>query len=280
MKLNFIVEGNEKTIEVPDNEEFSLGPQLVLSNEETDITHKFDWYNEGFTVKKFLSDDEFKFVKYGIEDSIKKIVNNTLGVDISNFSLEKYHEFVKDDNDHFKIVSQTRDLFTKDFLFDIDYLIPKLENVLNIKITDYDEVNDYKAHIIVRINRPHSSDFNPPHKDMYEHYDGEKYIPKFVNFWIPVCGVSKDSVLPICPKSHLIPESEILRTTHGSNVNNNKYRVRLIKSWGGSNQLVKPTVNYSEVLIFSSHLVHGLSMNEQNDITRVALEFRLYEKLD
>ena len=75
-------------------------------------------------------------------------------------------------------------------------------------------------------------------------------------------------------------ENKILRTTHGSNVNNNKYRVRLIKSWDNKNELIKPEINYGESLIFSSHLVHGLSLNEQNDVTRVALEFRLYEKLD
>lgn len=280
MELSYNINGKNKKITVPDSEEFFFGSNHILSNKESDITFKFDWYNDGFTVQKFLTDEEFNFIKSGIESSIKDIIVNTLGVDINGFKLENYHKFVKSDEEHFKIVSKTRDLFTKDFSFDIDYLIPKLENVLNIKITDYDSINDYKSHIIVRINRPNSSDFNPPHKDMYEHYDGEGYIPKFVNFWIPICGVNNNSVLPISPKSHLIPENQVLRTTYGSNVNNHKYRVRLIKSWGDSNELIKPEVNYNEVLIFSSHLIHGLSLNEQDDTTRVALEFRLYEKLD
>lgn len=280
MELYYNIDGKNKKITIPDSEKLFLGSNHTLSNKENDITFKFDWYNDGFTVQKFLTDDEFNFIKSGIESSIKDIIVNTLGVDVSGFKLENYHKFVKSDEEHFKIVSKTRDLFTKDFTFDVDYLIPKLEKILNIKITDYDSVNDYKAHIIVRINRPHSSDFNPPHKDMYEHYDGEGYIPKFMNFWIPICGVNKNSVLPISPKSHLIPENQILRTTYGSNVNNHKYRVRLIKSWGDSNELIKPEVNYNEVLIFSSHLIHGLSLNEQDDTTRVALEFRLYEKLD
>jgi ectoine hydroxylase-related dioxygenase (phytanoyl-CoA dioxygenase family) len=38
------------------------------------------------------------------------------------------------------------------------------------------------------------------------------------------------------------------------------------------------SIDYGEVLIFSSHLVHGLAINEESDTTRVALEFRLYKK--
>jgi len=279
MRLDFEIEGVTKSVIVPDEEQFFFGDDIILSNKETDVTYKFDWYQNGFTVEKFLTDDEFNFVRFGIEDSIKNIISKTLNINVEKFNLEEYHKFVKNDDDHFKIVSQTRDLFTKDFIFDIDYLIPKLENILNIKITDYDKLNNYKSHIIVRINRPNSSDFNPPHKDIYEHFDDEKYIPKFINFWIPICGVSKESVLPICPKSHLIPENKILRTVYGSNVNGNKYRVRLIKNWDNNNSLIKPIINYGEVLMFSSHLIHGFSLNEQNDKTRVALEFRLYENL-
>jgi hypothetical protein len=278
MELQYIIDEDTLKIQIPEYQIFVNGDNEVLSNSETDITHKLDWYDQGFTVEKFVSEDEFYKIKKGIENSIKKIIHTTLGTDVNGFELENYHKYVKNNDEHFKIVSQTRDLFTKDFVFDIDYLIPKLEKVLKIKLTDYDELNDYRSHIIVRINRPNSSDFNPPHKDMYEHYDGEGYIPKFVNFWIPICGVNEESVLPICPYSHLIPENKILRTNNGSTVNDNKYRVRLIKSWGESTKLIRPKVINGEVLIFSSHLIHGLAVNNQNNTTRVALEFRLYEK--
>jgi ectoine hydroxylase-related dioxygenase (phytanoyl-CoA dioxygenase family) len=278
MKLNYIIDGKIKKIEVPESQNFVFGENKILSNIDSDVTYKFDWYKKGFTIKKFITDNEFGEIKLGIEESIKNIISSTLNIDVSDFTIEGYHKYVKDDSAHFKIVSQTRDLFTKDFCFDINYLIPKLEKILGIDFTDYDEENNYKSHIIVRINRPNSSDFNPPHKDIYEHYDGEGYIPKFINFWIPICGVSKESVLPICPESHLISENKILRTNDGCIINDNKYRVRLIKNWDDKSELIKPEIKYGEVLIFSSHLIHGLSLNEQFDLTRVALEFRLYEK--
>lgn len=278
MRLEYFINDFVKTINVPDKENFVFGENVTLSNENNDVTYKFDWYDNGYTVKKFLNDEEFLFIKTGIENSIKKIINKTINKEIDAFNLEEYHEIINSDEEHYKIVSQTRDLFNKDFSFDINYLIPKLEKVLGIKITDYDEINNYKAHIIVRINRPFSSDFNPPHKDIYEHFDDEGYVPKFINFWIPICGVTKNSTLPMAPKSHLIPENKILRTIDGSIVNDNKYRVRLIKSWGDENKFTRPIVNYSEVLIFSPHLIHGLAYNEEPNLTRVALEFRLYEK--
>jgi ectoine hydroxylase-related dioxygenase (phytanoyl-CoA dioxygenase family) len=133
-------------------------------------------------------------------------------------------------------------------------------------------------HIIVRINRPHSNDYNPPHKDIYEGVDGENYIPLFINFWIPICGVTEKSSLPISPASHLIPENQILRTFDGAVVAGNKYRVRMVKEWAGKNTLERAKVTDGQVLVFSSHLIHGLAINEEQDLTRVALEFRLFKK--
>jgi ectoine hydroxylase-related dioxygenase (phytanoyl-CoA dioxygenase family) len=57
----------------------------------------------------------------------------------------------------------------------------------------------------------------------------------------------------------------------------NQYRVRMIKSWDGKNDLVRSKVKYGQVLIFTPHLVHGLATNEEQDKTRVALEFRLFK---
>lgn len=129
----------------------------------------------------------------------------------------------------------------------------------------------------MRINRPLSNDYNPTHKDVYERVDNYNYVPKYINFWIPIAGVTEKSNLPLAPKSHLINENMIHRTFEGGKIEGNKYRVRMIKSWNGDNSLKRSTVKYGEVLIFSSHLIHGLAINEETDKTRVALEFRLFK---
>ena len=120
---------------------------------------------------------------------------------------------------------------------------------------------------------------------MYEAYDGatndnaltRKDAP-FVNLWVPIAGVTEKTSLPLAPSSHLISESEIIRTFEGGVIEGNKYRVRLIKEWGGSCSLVRSKVAYGQVLTFSSHLIHGLATNEEDDLTRTALEFRLFKK--
>lgn len=277
MKIIYNIDGKDYPIDVDDSQEFVVGDNIVLSNEYNDISYTQSWYDDGYTIKNIFTKDEFNEVVTGINDTIKKIISDELDINTEGFSLEKYHHYVKDDNQHFKIVSKTRDLFESDFNFNIKKLLPKFESILGFNLSDVDINTNEKIHIIVRINRPNSNDYNPPHKDMYESYDEKLMIDKFINFWIPICGVTNKSSLPIVPKSHIINESLIERTVIGGKVSNNTYRVRYIKHWA-DNKLYRTNVGYSDSLIFSSHLIHGLAINSEDDLTRVALEFRLFKK--
>ena len=215
----------------------------------------------------------------GTTNLIKEIIKRNIKANADKLELENYHKWVKSDEDHFEVVSKTRDLFSEDFDFSISKLISRFSDILNTKLTDIKPNSNKRTHIIVRINRPKSSDYNPPHKDMYEDFDnGVELKNNFVNLWIPIAGVTRKTSLPIAPSSHLISEDKILRTVEGGVIEGNKYRVRMVKEWGGSTTLTRAEVNYGEVLIFSSHLIHGLATNEEDDLTRVALEFRLFKK--
>jgi hypothetical protein len=273
----FKINGVEKSFSIEDAPDFNLGHSEVLSKESTDIAFNQPWYSEGFTETDFLNKEEFKSLKNGLIESIGEIIKQECQVELSGFNLENYHHFVKSDTDHFKVVSRTRDLFSEDFNFPIEEMLPRLGKILNFKLIDFDPIKKQKAHIIVRINRPLSKDYNPPHKDIYEGVDNDKYIPQFINFWIPIAGVTDKSNLPLAPKSHLVSENKVLRTFEGAKIEGNKYRVRMIKSWDNNNSLTRSEVKYGEVLIFSSHLIHGLAVNEETDKTRVALEFRLFK---
>jgi hypothetical protein len=257
--------------------EFNYGKNAVLSGPDTDIVFNLPWYEKGYTAENFLSSFEFDSLKTGLSKCVKKIIEDDLGINTTNFTLEKYHHFVRENTDHYKVVSRTRDLFPSDFNFPIMEIFPKFEKLLGFKLSDIDPRNGEKLHIIVRINRPKSTDYNPPHKDIYEELDQNDYIPPFVNLWIPIAGVTENSSLPIVPHSHKIPESQILRTFDGGVVQGNTYRVRMIKDWAGSTKLERAKVSDGQVLFFSSHLIHGLAVNEEEDLTRVALEFRLFK---
>ncbi len=273
----FVIGETDYEVSIANSPEFKYGKEEVLSGEATDVVYHQPWYKEGYTALEFLDTDEFSNLKSGLQDVVKKLVESQLGVDTTDFTLETYHKFVTNKEDHFKIVSKTRDLFPEDFHFPIAEMIPKFEKLLGFKLSDIDPKTDEALHIIVRINRPGSNDFNPPHKDIYEEWDKNAYLPPFVNLWIPISGVTDKSSLPVAPGSHLIPENQILRTIDGSVVEGNKYRVRMIKEWDGDSSLVRADVKDKEVLFFSSHLIHGLAKNDEEDLTRVALEFRLFK---
>ena len=132
--------------------------------------------------------------------------------------------------------------------------------------------------IIVRINRPNSIGYNPVHKDIYESYDSLGEIPRMINVWIPICGVEGRTGLPIAPGSHLVPEDQISRTKAGSVIEGQRYSVNCIQTWGDSVTLKTMTPSYGDMLVFSSHLIHGLAKNYHADTTRISLEFRLYEQ--
>jgi hypothetical protein len=273
----FKIDGTEKRFSIENSPEFRFGEDEVLAKEATDIAFNQPWYSEGFAEIDFLNKDEFESLKNGLIHSIGKIIEQECAVNLDGFNLENYHEYVKTDPDHLKVVSRTRDLFSEDFNFSIEDILPRLGKILNYNLTDIDPKTNQKLHIIVRINRPLSKDYNPPHKDIYEGVDNASYIPKFINFWIPVAGATDKSNLPIAPKSHLVNEKLILRTFEGGKIEGNKYRVRMIKSWNNEIDLVRSNVKYGQVLIFSSHLIHGLAVNEESNKTRVALEFRLFK---
>lgn len=255
----------------------SFGEKVILSNENTDLTYKQSWYPKGYNVFEIFNNNEFEKLQSNIEKLIQDNIS-TYKVDTKLFRLEKYHKFVTDNNLHYSITSFTRDLFPENFNFSTQKITKKLENIFGMYLSNIDPDTNKKLHIIIRINRPLSNDFNPPHKDIYESLDRFKIIPKLINFWIPICGVTEKSTLPLVENSHFLSEDTILRINDKTIMNNNSYRVRGIINWNNSNELTKPTVKNGQVLMFSPHLIHGLALNEQNDTTRVALEFRLFEK--
>ncbi|MGF1453841.1 MAG: phytanoyl-CoA dioxygenase family protein [Alphaproteobacteria bacterium] len=280
--IDIVIDGRSVRLDVAGSPPFKTGAACHLSGPDTDITFNQAWYDAGYGVFPFLDPDSFQSVQTGIRDAVLGLLtsdgglNNPDGADA--FDLERYHHVVTDDETHFRVVRRTRDLFPKDFGFTMDDLIGRLEDLVGFDLTDIDPQTREQLHIIVRINRPYSNDFNPPHKDIYEVWDQAGTVPRFLNVWVPICGVTPASSLALAPGSHRLSEDRILRTMEGGVVNGNRYRVRTIASWDERADLVRAPVSQGDVLIFSSHLIHGLAVNHEPDKTRVALEFRLFRK--
>lgn len=277
--IDYWIDNEKFAFEESSKNKYFIGKNEILSNEYSDITYYQDWYQEGFSSQPIFSKIEYKGLREKLTECIANIIFDQTQISLpSNFILEDYHKYITNDENHFRVVKKTRDLYGNDFNFPILKYISVFEDILKLKLTDFSEVFKLKMHIIIRINRPNSNDFNPPHKDMYEGIDALGIIPKFINIWIPIAGVNNNSVLPLVPGSHIINENKILRTKQGGFIANNTYRVRMIKSWEDKNKLTRPKIDYNNALIFSSHLIHGLALNLNQDSTRVALEFRLFKK--
>jgi hypothetical protein len=270
--INYTIDGVQYSMNIEGSPPFFYGEPELLSNADSDITFGTDWYEDGYTTLPFLDAGDFAALRREISDVVEKIIAS-LGIKTEGFQIEKYHRFINDDSKHLAVVSRTRDLFPEDFSLAINDVIAKIERVTSFELTDINPNTSDRMHIIVRINRPRSTDFNPPHKDSYE-----DRLARFVNFWIPICGVTQKSSLPLVPRSHLIPEDKILRTFEGGVVAGKRYRVRNIAEWNGRHDLCRAEVKYGQILTFSCHLIHGVAINDQDDVTRVALEFRLFER--
>lgn len=249
---------------------FQFGDKKIISDKQTDPTYDQDWYNEGYKVIDFFDNKSFLKIKNQVKKYIQKIMNK-------NFCLTKYHNFINE-KQHEEITKKTRDILSKDFNFLKYGIIGQLEKKIGFNVTNINQRTGEELHAIIRINRPLSNDYNPPHKDIYQELDETGHVPKCINVWIPICGVNKNSSLPLAPKSHLIPENEILRNFDGGLLNGKQYRVRGILSWNGDNKLIRPKIKNKQILIFSSHLIHGCAVNDQKDTTRISLELRLFPK--
>ena len=259
--------------------DFQYGQNEVLSNAQTDITYGQPWYEKGFTTHEVLDKRSFALLLEAVTTCVSKVISSQLNIDTKGFTLTQYHTYVTSDEAHYQVIRQTRDLYLKNLQIPVADLFHHFETSLGFAVTDIDPQTNEAIYVIIRINRPGSGDFNPPHKDVYHFTDGgAAYLPQFVNIWIPICGVNELSSLPLVPHSHLLPESKLLRTVSGGVIGKNTYNVRMIKDWDGSNTLQRAQVQEGEALFFTPHLIHGLAVNQQENTTRVSLEFRLFRK--
>lgn len=273
-KLDYLIDGQFFSI-LSNISKVHLGEDIILSQKFNDLVENCDWKNEGFVLKKLFTEHQMREIRGSIEVIIKTILEKNF-ISIEGFQLEHYHKFV-DDKIHGEVITHTRRLYPSDFGVDVYQIVEQLSGIMGTELSFFNPIAKQNQWIICRINRPHSYDYNPVHKDIYESYDQFEQIPQMINCWIPVCGVTDRTGLPIAPGSHLVSEKAVVRTKAGSEMNGFNYSVNSIIEWDGSNALTTISPNDGEALVFSSHLIHGLARNMNEDKTRISFEFRLYK---
>ena len=277
MKHLYFIDKEKFEVTLDDKSNYVKGSNEILIERFEDLTRKKKWFNQGFSVEKSINFFDRKKLYSSSQVALKKIIVDLYpNLNLEGFTLEKYHNYINEAQ-HNTIIKKTRRLFPKDLSIDVNQIVEKFSDYFDTELTFTNPITGDTQWMIARINMPKSNNFNTAHKDIYQVFDKFGTVPKMVNIWIPLCGVNVSNSLPLVPKSHKLPENKIIRSKAGSIINDTSYSVASIKSWDERTSLERIPIKSNELLIFSSHLIHGIAYNPNDDITRMSFEFRLYE---
>lgn len=277
--MRFFLDQRPLDVEVPELQKFSVGPSHCLSTIWFDPTADCDWYQDGYKIISY----DHHLDSNSLVNTVERIVLHKLSglfpaKDFTGFCLGNYHKFIDEDEHRLIADPVLKRLYVQDMPHESSLFCSLISDLLGhpMGFKRSDTLSDHW--IILRLNPPYSLAYNPPHKDIYEDFDQTGQCPEMVNVWIPVVGVNSNSGLGLVPSSHLLPESKILRSKAGAHMNGRQFSVNMIRSWDNQSNLRNIYPAIGSLLCFSSHLVHGLGVNFNQDSTRVALEFRLHNQ--
>ena len=258
------------------SERFNFGEEEVLFNIDKTPAHFAEWKDKGFIVTKFLDKNTIETFNIGIQNIVKDYLAKFTNV--SNFSLDKYHEYV-DDNIHNKVIEEIRagsrgtggislDLFP----IPVSIVEQRISEICGCNVSCRKTDTGYSVeHFWIRLIRPCSKDNNPPHRDV--HLERSRGA---VNLYFPIAGSNANSSLPIIPGSHYWPESEIVRTFGNTFINDIKYTNPATVFAVKGLEMITPNPAFDEVLVFTPYALHGGGVNLNKDTTRVSLEMRFW----
>tara|TARA_B100000401_G_C52714346_1_gene675412 strand:- start:248 stop:1075 length:828 start_codon:yes stop_codon:yes gene_type:complete len=271
LNVNYKIESS--SIDLALEGETFVGEPITLVNEDVNLIDDLSWLNQGFSVEEFLTPELYAQMQSGLKDMVKQLVLKFGGSVDDKFSLENYHLYV-DDEIHLKIAKEIQPGWNvSSFPIDFNLVNERVSQIINKTVTaEAKHLGMYNY--FLRIVRPQKfQDNNPPHRDVWI-----DRLRNAVNIYVPVCGSSQDSSLPLVVGSHLAKESEIERTTDGAKLNGTKYSVPCVISYKGESPvLVRPQINDNQIMVFSPYMIHGGGYNFQKDKTRISLEARFWK---
>ena len=257
---------------------FYTGKHVVLAHLFDDPVLGFSWKEDGYAIRHIGGREWYNALKKDVHRIVRNAVHRVAGKDyLGEESLIEYHRVVPRQF-HKEVDAVVKRSALSDFSCSFDCILEGLSKEGKCSLSFFNRYLKQDHWIIIRICPPASTGSraaNPPHKDIYEEYDQTGSIGRMMNIWIPIENVNVKSSLPVVRGSHLFPESEILRTHAGCHIDGADYSVNCIESWHGNREMTRIVPNEGEMLVFSSHLIHGLAVNMTAG-TRVALELRVH----
>ena len=204
-----------------------------------------------------------------IRESILSLVRQTTGN--SSITLEKYHEFMTQDSEHYELQKVVAD-YARSNEFSKKILVGQLDFIHQILGPDISMTTT----TLWRIARP-----NKPQDNIGFHRDFEIGLSPFqMSLWFPLVDVDEKSCMKMLPGSHRMSRDELPyeKTTNpdverGSDMNKLGFMwaPHVYQPWFEDKMQPVP-VKVGEGLIFHTPMMHGQRINT-GDTTRWSTDF-------
>jgi ectoine hydroxylase-related dioxygenase (phytanoyl-CoA dioxygenase family) len=248
------------------------GDNKILLKEAIDLTNGKPWSDNGYIIRKFLSESAFEKFEAETKNLLLSLWEKS-GLSIpKDFDLNQYHTLAFNQNLHLSAVDKTKLLSVSDFPTSISEVEKRISEICETALIAKNPFDSQSA-FHFRVVRPDSNDNNPLHRDVWL----EDYA-NCINLYIPIAGSNELSSLAIVPGSHHWPESKVERTKDGASIDGIKFNVPAVTSISGEYEIVRPNPQKNEVLVFSPYLIHGGAVNLSPNQTRISIELRLWKK--
>ncbi len=270
-QVDFTLEGTRYSF--PAEAARSRGKAETLFDERGLFGGAADWVANGVAVVDLLDPQEARLMAEGMAKRAARDLAELqpdLGLAAATDALlaGRYHQVVGDSEIHRQLVRRTANYCHDDLPLPVTQIYARLGELIKAKLSPANPKLPTEI-VTLRLSRPGSLDFNPPHKDVYlDFYRGT------LNVWMPLLGCSESSTLPVVPGSHLWPEDQVERGATGNLFNKLRFNVPIVFGGPAPLAFVRPKVKLGQALVFTPNLVHGVAMNLTPDTTRMSLELR------
>ena len=165
-----------------------VGNDEVLLLQDENLIEKTAWNNEGFSIEKFVSDEDFSLIKEGLTKLVSEKIIEAGGKIDKNFTLENYHMYV-DNTIHLTVAKLIQSGWNvSQFPIEIERINKRISAIIGIDVTTKAKHVDLN-NFFLRIVRPQNfQDNNPPHRDVWL-----DRLRDAVNIYAPICGSNSNS---------------------------------------------------------------------------------------
>jgi len=232
--------------------------------QDQNLLENVDFKKSGFIVKDFVDENKMDLLL----NKVFEFLSDKFEIEINRINYNDVFKNMKNKIFHKKMEKIYKGIKVTELPFSLSFIENWVSDNLNKKLKLFSNFEEQT--FLIRVVRPFSQDFNPPHRDVYI-----DRLRNAVNCFFPLIGVNSKSSLPIIPGSHYWPESETIRTELNPTIDGLNFSVPSILYKKNMTPIVltRPKVKKGQIMFFSPYCIHGGGINLGSE-TRISFEMR------